>query len=164
MCPKTIRAGQIPVKKVILWSVILLLVMGLLSTCNGGFNAVMYSFLKKPENYVTCTLTVIERGRTRSGEFYMKYELDHMESETDYLPEQGTLYVPEENYELLAERRFFMNFSEGDCITVTTSNLVYIDGNFFYVAALTHDGTEYLSFEEGLANIKRMMRRNPSML
>ena len=161
MCPKK---RQIPMKKIILWSVILLLVMGLLTTCNGGFNAPMYRFLKNSENYVTCTVTVTECGRTRSGEFYMKYELVHMESETDYLPEQGTLYVPEENYELLAEGRFFMSVSEGDCITVTTSNLIYIDGNYFYVAALTYNGTEYLSFEEGLANIKRMMRRNPSML
>ena len=153
-----------PVKKVIFWSVILLLVMGLLTTCNGGFNAIMYKYLKNPEHYVTCTATVTEVGRNRSGEYYMKCDFAQPDSTKYRLPDQATLYVPEENYELLAERRFFMNFSEGDTITVTASNLIYMDGEFFYIAALTHNGTEYLSFDEGLQNIKRMMRRNPSML
>ena len=72
--------------------------------------------------------------------------------------------MPDESYDLLSERGFFESFSAGDTLTITASPFIYMDGNFFYVAALTHNGTEYLSFDEGLTNIKRMMRRNPSML
>lgn len=167
--------ARFPVKKIILWSVILLLVMGLLSTCNGGFNLVMYNHLKNPEHYVTATATVTEIGRNRSGEPYLKCVFDDpsvagnfrgsgLSDGDDPANYSFALLLPTESYDLLTERGFFELFAAGNSITVTASPFIYMDGEFFYIAAITLDGTEYLAFDEGLTNIKRMMRRNPSML
>ena len=164
-----------PTKKVILWSVTLLLVMGLLSTCNGGFNLIMYNHLKKSDSYITCTATVTDISRDRNGYPYLRCVFDDRSVATRFNgadlakgadPESYwfALSLPDESYDLLSERGFFESFSAGDTLTITASPFIYMDGNFFYVAALTHNGTEYLSFDEGLTNIKRMMRRNPSML
>ena len=171
MCLNAIRTRQIPVKKIIRVSVILLLVMGLLSTCNGGFNPIMYNHLKKLENYVTATATVTEIGYISEGDPYLKCVFDDREVAEDFLgglsqfaDDPLRLMLPKKSYWLLTERDFFKTLSVGDTITVTASPFIYMDGEFWYIAAITHDGTEYLSFDEGLRNIKRMMRRNPSML
>jgi len=38
-----------------------------------------------------------------------------------------------------------------------------MDGDFFYIASATVGDTEYLNFDTGLANIVKMMRKNPGL-
>ena len=56
---------------------LLVLVMGLLSTCNGGFNLIMYNHLKKSDSYITCTATVTDISRPRNGYPYLPCVFHH---------------------------------------------------------------------------------------
>ena len=165
--------GRFPIKRIILRVGIFLLVIGLLSTCNGGFNLVMYNHLKNPENYITATATVTKIGRGEApylkcvfdeGEIVRQFRGSSLSKDDDPTSYSFTLEIPDQSYRLLTERGFFDHLAVGDTVTVTASPFIYMDGEFFYIAALTHDGTEYLSVGEGMENIHRMMRRDPSLL
>ena len=39
-----------------------------------------------------------------------------------------------------------------------------MDGYFYFIASVEHDGVVYLDFEEGLKNITQMMKKNKSLI
>ena len=73
------------------------------------------------------------------------------------------LHVNSDNSKILHSNGFYDSVSLGDKITVTVSSWIYMDGDFFYIAQLECDGTEYLTFDEGLKNIVDMMNKNKSL-
>ena len=73
------------------------------------------------------------------------------------------LHVNSDNSKILHSNGFYDSVSLGDKITVTVSSWIYMNRDFFYIAQLECDGTEYLTFDEGLKNIVDMMNKIKSL-
>lgn len=50
-----------------------------------------------------------------------------------------------------------------ETIEIRASDLIYMDGNFFYIASVMYDETEYLNFDDGLKNIVNMIKKKRSV-
>ena len=55
------------------------------------------------------------------------------------------------------------DIDQGDSITLRCSTWIYMDGYFYYVAEVKAEDKQYLSFEDGLANIIAYMEDNKSL-
>lgn len=71
--------------------------------------------------------------------------------------------ITKENNNILLQNGFYDEVSLDTPITVTTSNFIYGDGNFFLIASVEYNDTIYLPFESGLDNIIEMMNDNKSL-
>jgi hypothetical protein len=49
-------------------------------------------------------------------------------------------------------------------IDITASGLIYMDSNFFFIAAITYNETEYLPFEDGIKNIEEYISAHKSLI
>ena len=72
--------------------------------------------------------------------------------------------VTKENHRILVENGFYDVASTNTPIEITSSSWIYMDGDFFFVAAATYNGTEYLSFEDGILNIKDNINRHKRLI
>ena len=73
------------------------------------------------------------------------------------------LEIIAENHKILLKNGFYDVAEKGSVVTLTASNWIYMDGDFFYVAGVSYDGTEYLSKKDGLRNIQKMVNDNRSV-
>ncbi len=49
-------------------------------------------------------------------------------------------------------------------IEITASNYIYMDADFFFIAAVTYKETSYLLFEDGIYNIREYIDKHKSLL
>ena len=153
-------------------TLLLCLLLCLLTTAC-GFNHIMVKELSNPESYGTFTVTVSKIQRAENGTYiyvtfgsYEDVELFHGSTPNKECPledYQNRLEVTEENNKILTDNGFYDKVKVGDTITVRASHFIYMDGNFFYIASVVHNDTEYLNFDTGLANIVKMMKANPGL-
>lgn len=153
-------------------ALLLCLVICLLTTAC-GFNHIMVKELSDPENYGTFTVTVSKIKSAENGTYiyvtFGSYEdvelfLGGTPNEERPLEDyQERLEVTAENDKILTDNGFYDRVKVGDTITVRASHFIYMDGIFFYIASVVHKDTEYLNFDTGLANIVKMMRKNPGL-
>lgn len=80
---------------------------------------------------------------------------------TDY---RFSFTVTKENSKILAENGFYDVYTANTPIEICASDFIYMDTDFFYIAAVTYEQNEYLSFDDGFANIKDMVSGNKSLL
>ena len=176
-------------KKTISLIVILSLVLISLSSC--GYNKIMRDYLSDSDNYRTVNVILDEiiyqdpRTYETINNFDPSKRFDcvaiyQVSFETiedvsyffDFSPDPNvpleeyrfTFKVISDNNKVLCENGFYDKISIGDSICIRASNWDYMDGSFDYIAQIEYDGTEYLSFEEGLKNIIDMMNKNKSLL
>lgn len=71
-----------------------------------------------------------------------------------------SLELTEENYKILNSNGFFRDVLENDIIELRVSDWIYMDGDFFYIAAVSYDGKEYLNIEIGIESIIDMMKKD----
>jgi hypothetical protein len=71
--------------------------------------------------------------------------------------------VTKDNSNLLSSNGFYNCVSLEAKISVKVSSYIYMDSEFFYIAQVEYDGTEYLNFEDGLENIVDMMDKDKSL-
>lgn len=176
--------------KTTLTGVCLVLSLLLCLTSCTGYNGIMYDHLSDKSNYRTCTATVNDLYyQYKDNEYSSKYDSDRImnasgvllyvtfDSKGEIAPFIGvsadslpweceeyiiTLEIIADNCKVLAQNGFFDVVEKGTEITLTTSDLIYMDANFFYISAITYEGVEYLKESTGLQNIKRMMNQNRS--
>lgn len=67
-----------------------------------------------------------------------------------------------ENIDVLLESDFFIEYNAGDYIDIKYANFTYMDTDFFYVASLSYQDKDYLTFEVGLNNIIALMDEHRS--
>ena len=65
--------------------------------------------------------------------------------------------ITKENNEILIENGFYDEIAMNTPIDITTSSLIYMDSNFFFIAAIVYNGTEFLRFEDGIENINEFV-------
>lgn len=69
------------------------------------------------------------------------------------------LRICAENHQMLKQSGFYDDVEAGDEITVTTSDWIYMDGEFFYVIGVSVGDQVYLDPAVGLQNVIDMMRK-----
>lgn len=144
------------------------------SSCS-GHNGIMIKHLSDERNYETYTVTY-EKILFNKSEGYATLTVSGFNKEQlsgflgfHYTEGDSTevsinLCILDANYLILKENGFFETVKEKECIQIQSSNWIYMDGNFFYLAGLTCNNVEYLNFEVGLQNIRDYMRSNVSLL
>ena len=176
-------------KKIISLIVIIALLSVCLSSCS-GYNKIMRDHLSDPANYRTyeavladmCYVDPKTREEYRdfeNGNFpvydvilFVKFET--VETVSKFLGGQPNPDIPldefkfalkimAENSKILYENGFYADIALGEKICVRSSDWIYMDGDFFYIAQLEYNDTVYLSFDAGLKNIVEMINKNKSL-
>lgn len=165
----------------------------LLNSCN-GYNNIMYKYLSNEDNYVSVSGVVEEiyfyegdgifsdwSGSADSvpESEYVMYISIHFMNEEDYLTFSGASSMAEEydltsvdwtfeiimpNAEIMIQEGLLEDISIGNEITVTVSNWIYMDGNFFEIIELTYNENTYLEAEDGLSRFVEYMDEHKSLL
>ena len=135
----------------------------ILSGCN-GYNQIMREHLRDENNYHTVDATFV--SYTESDDnliLYVKTEDKTAFDASEKNNEKIALKVIGKNCDILID--FFRNkdIDQGDSITLRCSTWIYMDGYFYYVAEVKAEDKQYLSFEDGLANIIAYMEDNKSL-
>ena len=177
-------------KKFIGYVLILTLLLVCISSCS-GYNKIMRDHLSNPANYQTFDVVLTDMCyqdpsnhkilRDFDKQDFLNYDItiyvtfETIEDISAFLGHSPNLDIPLEEYEIslhiprdnskvLFNNGFYENISSGDKITITSSNWVYMDSDFFYVAQVEYNGVMYLSFDDGLKNITDMMNKNKSLI
>jgi len=177
------------VKRIVSFIAVSTLVLICLSSC-AGYNKIMRDHLSTPDNYHKFEAIVADvfylnpktseiQRNFDTPDFldfdvtiYIQFE-DH-ENVSAFLgrtsnpdmpldEHEYSLCIPAANSKILHENGFYKNISAGDKISITSSNWIYMDSDFFYVAHAESDGVVYLNFEDGLKNIIAMMNNDKSL-
>lgn len=142
---------------------------------SSGYNDVMYKSLSDPTCYKSSivlvdTITSYDH-KTVVQEFPKDIpdNVDLVEIEGRYdttLSNENQLRVKVigENISVLLQNGFFKDFVPKDYIEIQYSNFIYMDTQYYYVASLSYQKKEYISFEVGLKNIITLMDNNRSFL
>ena len=72
--------------------------------------------------------------------------------------------ITKENNQILAGNGFYDTVAMNTPIEITSSSFIYMDSNFFFIAAVAYNETEYLSFEDGIQNIREYINEHKSAL
>ncbi len=160
----------------------------LLSSCT-GYNKIMYDHLSNANNYKTYHIEIknfyyfndddnhfdlidFEQNLDLKNDliYFAIIELDNF-CGGNYLIEDGEfsdymvlLQIEYNNYKILFENNFFKDYKLNDSLIINSSCWIYMDSNFYYVSSVTYNNHEYLSSEDGLNNIIKMMDKKRSLL
>ena len=75
-----------------------------------------------------------------------------------------TFDITKENNQILVENGFYDTVSLNTQIEITASSFIYMDSDFFFIAAVTYNETEYLHFEDGIQNIQEYINEHKSLI
>ncbi len=177
-------------KRIISFLLIVTSLCVLLSSCS-GYNKVMREHLSNSENYHNYTATLVDMyyEDTSNGEIHRNFDgedcidsdvtiivtfetAEHVSAFLGGTPNteksledyKFSLRINSANNKILFENGFYENVSLGDKINIISSNWIYMDNDFFYVAQIECDGVIYLNFEDGLKNITEMINESKSIL
>ena len=176
-------------KKMLSLTLCLAVLLACLSSCS-GYNKIMRDHLSDADNYHTFNVTLHSISYQDPSTYDIVYDFDPSEV-LDYdiifrvtfetreevsafwggrlnpdIPLEECivpLQVISDNHKVLVSNGFYDHVSLGDTISITASDWIYMDGDFFFVAQAEYDGTEYLNLEDGLKNIISMMNKNKSL-
>ncbi len=172
-------------KKCILVACALLVCVLCLQSCE--YNGIMYNYLSDSENYKSYSVLLTSISYVEDIKQPAREDIDAAEfasAETVYLyvvfasreqlaPFLGVspeniqnpvdtytvrLKICANNHKQLLQNGFYDAVRAGDEITVTASDWIYMDGEFFYVIGVEQNGTTYLDQTVGLQNVIDMMK------
>ncbi len=72
--------------------------------------------------------------------------------------------ISKENNQILIKNGFYNVVTANTPIEIVASNYIYMDSDFFFIAAISYNNTSYLAFEDGIQNIKKHINDNKSLL
>lgn len=146
----------------------LILCAALLCGC-AGYPSDVRLYLAVPGNYRTCTGTLT--GISTGEEMTLQISFDDEETVRAFLggaPNQAAMpywfrfEVVGANQLLLQDSGFFDEVEVGSTVTIRASDLIYADGEYFFLGGLECGGVEYLKFAEGMRNIVSHLEANKS--
>ena len=165
----------------------LLLIVCLLTACD-GYNDVMIGHLSDSANYGRYEVTLGNIFYSNGSNTLQEYThgdqnifaADRVVLEVYFSTDEETgqfygvgskpcdvypvkLEINKANHQHMLERGFYENVSDGEKLVVKTSKFIYMDSNFFYISAVSCNGTEYLNESVGLSNIIAMIKKERSL-
>ena len=72
--------------------------------------------------------------------------------------------ITRENNQVLMKNGFYDTISRNTSIDITASSYIYMDSDSFFIAGISYNETEYLSFETGFSNIESYVNQHKSLL
>ena len=72
--------------------------------------------------------------------------------------------ITKENNQILAQNGFYDTVAMNTSIEIIASSYIYMDSNFFFIAAVTYNETEYLNFDDGIQNIQEYINEHKSLM
>jgi peroxiredoxin family protein len=176
-------------KKII--TIVYTLIMTIMLVSCNGYNKIMYDHLGDIENYIEVTGILqeiyywsgsnkttwdesTEAMTNNNSKLYASLQFDEeeymkfcgcsgMSDEFDYTTNYVIFEIIPDNVSTIIVNEFFESVSYGDFITITTSNFIYMDTNFFIIIELIHDESIYLPLDTGLSNFVSYMEENRSL-
>jgi hypothetical protein len=147
-----------------------------LSSCS-GYNKIMRNHLSDPNSYCEYIVEVHEIfiSQYDSNKLIIDVRLFSKEEVAKFngLVSENLTFSPEEyliTFEVIGEnvKEVYDNglieyIKPSDIIKIVASNLIYMDGEFFYIIGLSKDNKEYLNKDIGLTNLIAYMNENKSL-
>jgi len=176
-------------KRLIAISLCLVVILPLFTACT-GYNSQMRRHLTDEKNYYSYCGTILDvyylnsenkkvsllsSGTIPDCDVTVELTFDDRDTVKEFLgaepnPEWSlTEYkfafeITKENNQILVDNGFYDSISISTPIEITASNYIYMDSNFFYIAAVTYNETTFLPFEDGIQNIREYINENKSLL
>lgn len=167
----------------------LYIVLSLLTSCS-GYNAQMRKHLSDEANYhsfcgTICDIYYFDAENNKvslpaSGEIpdcdvvieltfgdrdtVKKFLGSEPNSEWSSAEYKFVFEITKENNQILIENGFYDIVSINTPIEITASNFIYMDSDFFLIAAGTYNETTFLSFADGIQNIRKYLNDHKSLL
>ena len=167
----------------------LFILLFLLTSCF-GYNSIMWDHLSDKINYNSyrgkiCDIYYLDAENKRtslllSDEFpecdvVIELTFDDLDTIKKFLaaepnPEWSldkykfAFDITKENNQILKENGFYDTIAMNTLIEITASSYIYMDSNFFFVAAVAYNETEYLNFEDGIHNIQEYINERKSLM
>ncbi len=167
----------------------LLILLFLLTSCS-GYNSVMRNHLSDEANYSTYRgeisdiyyydeehrkVSLLPSDKIPEYDIVMELTFEDYDTVATFLggnpdPERSLdefkflFEITKENNKILIENGFYDHVALNTPIDVTTSSFIYMDSDFFYIAAVTYNDTVYLQFEDGIRNIIEYINDHKSLL
>lgn len=152
---------------------VVVLCLAILAGCT-GFNGIMYDNLSDINSYKTEERSIIgvymydeeEReyvayDKDRDLSVYLCVETFNQSNDTEAVT---YIEIIPDNVAALEQNGFFEGLTEGSSYSVTWSDYIYMDTNFFYLIGVEQDGIVYLDSQVGLENMINFMGANKSFL
>ena len=131
----------------------------------GGYNEIMREHLGNEENYYPIAATFCSYTETDDRIYlYVTVEDKSAFDPSESNKEKLILELVGDNCEALDKFLEKEEIREGDKITVKCSTWIYMDSTFYYVAEIKIQGETYLTFDDGLKNIRNYMDGNKSLI
>lgn len=161
-------------KKIIVCLCVFMVIALCVVSC--GYNRIIYDHLTDSGNYGQYNVTVSNILYQDAENVYLYVVMEtkkdlapfcgvsegSLDKEVDEYPVR--LEIVPENNTILYENGFYDDVKIGCNITVSASSLIYQDGEFFFVSAVSYGDTKYLEQTDGLENIIQFMDDNRSLI
>ncbi len=160
-----------------------------LTSCS-GYSAIMRNHLSNEENYASYTgvvceiyyydaqdhkVSLLSAEEIPQCDAYMELTFSDRDSVSSFLggepnPDwdldefQFSFIITKECNQILAENGFYDTVAVDTPIIITASSFIYMDTDFFFIAALACKDKQYLTAEEGLQSIRAYVNENKSWL
>lgn len=157
----------------------------LLTSCS-GFNPVMREHLCNRENYASYTgkirdiyyldgrgdrVSLLSSDEIPETDVRIELTFEAYDTVKKFLggtpnPERPpedhwfVFEITKENHRILRENGFYDLAASDTPIGIWASSYIYMDSDFFFIAAVTYRNTEYLGFEDGFGNIAAYVDSN----
>ena len=169
-------------------SLCLLVILSLLTSCS-GYNTQMRKHLSDEANYhpyrgMICDVyyfdeeggkvSLLQRNEIPQRPVVLELAFDDLETVRTFLggepdPERMpdeyrfSFYITEDNSRILADHGFYTFVSVNTPVEIMASSYIYMDTDFFWIAAVTCDERTCLPFDDGLQNIRDYMNEHKSL-
>ena len=167
----------------------LFVVLSLLTSCS-GYNTQMRNHLSDEENYhsfcgIICDIYYFDAENKKVSllasdvipdcDVVVELTFDERDTIKKFLGSEPNsewslaeykfaFDITKENNQILVENGFYDTVVTNTLIEITASSYIYMDSNFFFVAAVNYNETEYLCFEDGIKNIQEYINEHKSLL
>ena len=132
---------------------LLLIVLFLFSSC---FSIRELRYYKDKDNYVTTT-GIITKISYNEDHSILYLSIDHK----DQLYSDNNFKIIPENFTIAKNKGIENQIHVGDTITFVSAPRYFGDGYVMPILALSIDGNEFLSFEEGYPNFIKWLKKHP---
>ena len=85
-------------------------------------------------------------------------------SEWDLSEYKFAFDITKENNQILVENGFYDVVSVNTPMEITASSLIYMDSNFFFITAVNYNETTFLTFEDGIQNVREYINEHKSLI
>ena len=133
-------------------------------TACSGYNGVMREHLSNENNYYTIDATFCSYKKVDDRIYlYVTVEDKSAFDASEANSKEIRLELVGDNCDALSEILTKEEIRNGDKITVRCSTWIYMDSTFYYVAEFKNQDKTFLSFNDGLKNIKEYINNNKSL-